>query len=176
MSGLGHVKPGGPALIEKLSPTVTSSKISVGGMDNNAYLLDTGSGCVLIDAADEPERILPLIDERPVDTIVTTHRHGDHWQALSAVAEATGARLVCGRPDLDAIATGAWVEDLAGVWDGDSVALGEESLEVIGIVGHTPGSITLVYQGAGGVTHLYTGDSLFLGVLARRGRQRTSPR
>ena len=52
---------------------------------------------------------------------------------------------ICGRPDLDAIASGAWVENLVGVWDGDSIALGDVSLEVIGLVGHTPGSITLVY-------------------------------
>ncbi len=68
-----------------------------------------------------------------------------------------------GRPDLDAIASGAWVENLAGVWDGDSIALGEENLEVIGVVGHTPGSITLVYAPDEGPTHLFTGDSLFPG-------------
>ena len=44
MPGLGHVEPGGPELTEKLSSEITLSKISVGGMDNNAYLLDTGSG------------------------------------------------------------------------------------------------------------------------------------
>jgi len=35
-------------------------------------------------------------------------------------------------------------------------------VEVIGLVGHTPGSITLAYRGAG-PTHLFTGDSLFPG-------------
>ena len=34
---------------------------------------------------------------------------------------------------------------------------------MIGLVGHTPGSIALVYRGADGVTHLFTGDSLFPG-------------
>ncbi len=33
---------------------------------------------------------------------------------------------------------------------------------MIGLVGHTPGSITLAYTG-GGVPHLFTGDSLFPG-------------
>ena len=51
---------------------------------------------------------------------------------------------------------------MVGVWDGDQIELGTESLEVIGLVGHTPGSITLAYAGAG-VTHLFTGDSLFPG-------------
>ena len=79
------------------------------------------------------------------------------------VAGATGAQLISGRPDLDAIATGAGVEGLVGVWDGDAIALGDESLEVIGLVGHTPGSITLVYAADDGRTHLFTGDSLFPG-------------
>ncbi len=64
MPGLGHVDPGGPELTEKLSSEITVSKISVGGMDNNAYLIDTGSGALLIDAADDAERILDLVGDR----------------------------------------------------------------------------------------------------------------
>jgi glyoxylase-like metal-dependent hydrolase (beta-lactamase superfamily II) len=164
MSGLNHVEPGGAPLLVRLSPTVTMTKLSVGGpMDNNAYLLQSTYGAtVLIDAANDSGRLLKVIGDEPLDTIVTTHRHGDHWQALAAVAEATGARLVAGRPDLEAIAQGATVHGLVGVWDGDEVKLGRESLSVIGLVGHTPGSITLAYGGAG-PTHLFTGDSLFPG-------------
>ncbi len=163
MAGLDHVVPGGPPLEMPLSDSATLQKLSVGPMDNNAYLLRSATGgTVLIDAADDADRITALIGGLPLDIIVTTHRHGDHWQALSAVAESTGAQLICGRPDVDAIATGAWVENLLGVWDGDRIALGAESLEVIGLVGHTPGSIALAYRGSGGV-HLFTGDSLFPG-------------
>ena len=75
-----------------------------------------------------------------IGTVITGRR-------LPSVAAATGARLVCGRPDLDAISTGAGVEGLVGVWDGDTIELGTETLEVIGLVGHTPGSITLAYPG-----------------------------
>jgi glyoxylase-like metal-dependent hydrolase (beta-lactamase superfamily II) len=106
---------------------------------------------------------LAEIGDQPPEVIVTTHRHDDHWQALADVAEATKAQLLCGRPDLDAIATGAWLENLTGVWDGDVVALGDESLTVLGLIGHTPGSIALVYRGADEVDHLFTGDSLFPG-------------
>jgi glyoxylase-like metal-dependent hydrolase (beta-lactamase superfamily II) len=164
VSGLNHVAPGGPALTLPLSDSVTMAKISVGPMDNNAYLLvpDNG-GAVLIDAADDDQRLLDLIDGREVAVIITTHRHGDHWQALQSVAEATKAQLVCGRPDVDAIATGAWVEGLVGAWDGDAVTIGDGALEVIGLVGHTPGSITLAFTGTDGVVHLFTGDSLFPG-------------
>ena len=164
MSGLNHVSRAGSPVVSPLSDSVTMTKLSVGPMDNNSYLLQTRSGdAVLIDAANDAARLVALVADQPVDAIVTTHRHGDHWQALAAVATATGARLICGRPDLDAIADGAGVTGLVAVWDGDSVELGEESLEVIGLVGHTPGSITLAYRGDEGVGHLFTGDSLFPG-------------
>ena len=172
MSGLNHVEPHGSPVVVRLSPSVTMTKISVGPMDNNAYLLQSASGAtMLVDAANDSGRLLKLIGDKPVDTIVTTHRHGDHWQALAAVAEATGARLVAGRPDVDAIAAGADVGGLAGVWDGDEVELGEESLTVIGLVGHTPGSIILAYSG-GRPVHLFTGDSLFPGGPGRTGNPR----
>jgi glyoxylase-like metal-dependent hydrolase (beta-lactamase superfamily II) len=162
MAGLNHVEPGGEPLTRPLSAALTLTKVSVGPMDNNAYLLRTEGASLLIDAAADAERLLGITGST-LDTVVTTHRHGDHWQALSAVADATGADLLCGRPDVDAIATGAWVEGLVGLWDGDRVGVGDETLEVIGLVGHTPGSIALAYRAPDGVTHLFTGDSLFPG-------------
>jgi glyoxylase-like metal-dependent hydrolase (beta-lactamase superfamily II) len=164
MTGLNHVSRGGSPLVSPLSDSVTMTKLSVGPMDNNAYLLQArGGSAVLIDAANDAARLVRLVADRPLDTIVTTHRHGDHWQGLASVAAATGARLVCGAPDLDAIADGAGVTGLVAVWDGDQVELGSEALAVIGLVGHTPGSVTLAYRGDRGVNHLFTGDSLFPG-------------
>ena len=165
MTELGHVERGGPPLVERLSSTVTLVKLSVGPMHNNAYLLRSSDGhSVLVDAANDAERILAVIGpEKELDAVITTHRHQDHWQALADVQRATSAALVAGRPDVDAVATGAWVENVVGVWDGDAVALGAETLEVVGLVGHTPGSIALAYHSPTGVTHLFTGDSLFPG-------------
>jgi glyoxylase-like metal-dependent hydrolase (beta-lactamase superfamily II) len=163
MQGINHVEPGGPPLVARLSGSVTMIKISVGPVDNNAYLLQSDSGAsLLIDAANDDDRLLSIIADQPLDTIVTTHRHADHWQALPSLAAAARARLICGQPDLEEISTGAGVEGLVGVWDGDQLELGTEKLEVIGLVGHTPGSITLGYAGTG-ITHLFTGDSLFPG-------------
>ena len=163
MQGFNHVEPGGPPLVVSLSGSITMIKVSVGPVDNNAYLLqDRNDGSLLIDAANDDDRLLKIISEQSLDTIVTTHRHADHWQALASVAAATGARLICGQPDLEAISTGAWVDGMVGVWDGDQIELDTERLAVIGLVGHTPGSITLAYAGAG-MTHLFTGDSLFPG-------------
>ncbi len=166
MPGLNHVEPGGEPLILTLAPTLTLTKLSVGPMDNNAYLLSAAAASLLIDAAAEPERLLAVTGVG-LGTVVTTHRHDDHWQGLAPVAEATGARLLGGRPDVAAIATGAWVEGIVGIWDGDSVPVGGHQLEVIGLVGHTPGSIALAWQGEEGPAHLFTGDSLFPGGVGR---------
>lgn len=174
MTPLGHVNPKGPPLVERLSETVTLTKVSVGPMDNNAYLLHSSAGgSLLIDAANDADRLLGLVGpDRALDTVVTTHRHDDHWQALAEVAAATRASLVCGRPDADAVAGGAGVEGVLGVWDADEVALGQERLEVIGLVGHTPGSIALLYTAPDAISHLFTGDSLFPGGV---GRTRSQP-
>ncbi len=163
MTAAGHVEPGGPALVTDLGGGVELSKLSVGPMDNNAYLLVAEGDAILIDAANEDNRLLALIDNRSLSTITTTHRHGDHIQALADVADATGARLVAGQPDVESIERDAGVSSMVGLWDGDTVALGDTTLEVIGLVGHTPGSITLSYAPAEGPVHLFTGDSLFPG-------------
>ena len=123
--GLNHVEPGGAPLVVRLSNSVTMIKVSVGPVDNNAYLLQhSRGGAVLIDAANDDDRLLKIISDLPLDAIVTTHRHADHWQALPSVAAATHARLVCGQPDLDAISSDARVEGLIGVWDRDRIDLG----------------------------------------------------
>ena len=80
-------------------PDLTITKLSVGPMDNNAYLLRcraTGEQ-VLIDAANEPQRLLRLAGDGGLARVVTTHRHFDHWQGLAAVLAATGARAVAHR-------------------------------------------------------------------------------
>jgi glyoxylase-like metal-dependent hydrolase (beta-lactamase superfamily II) len=47
---------------------------------------------------------------------------------------------------------------------GDTLAVGEQTLEVVHLRGHTPGSIALVWRGPEGAgTHVFTGDSLFPG-------------
>ena len=137
--------------------TLEMTKVSVGPMDNNAYLLrctDTGDQ-VLIDAANEADRLLSLIGDSGLAAVITTHRHADHWQALAEVVAATGARAVA-HPD-DAVALPVEVDTVV---EGDTIPVGTCTLEVIHLVGHTPGSIALLYRDRG---WLFTGDSLFPG-------------
>jgi glyoxylase-like metal-dependent hydrolase (beta-lactamase superfamily II) len=157
----GDVSPGGPADVREL-PALTITKVSVGPMDNNAYLLrctQTGEQ-LLIDAANEAPRLLSVVGDAGLSTVVTTHRHQDHWMALSDVVAATGARAVAHPADADGLPV-----PTVPVADGDSVTVGRVSLDVIHLVGHTPGSIALLYRdpSPGGFPHLFTGDSLFPG-------------
>jgi glyoxylase-like metal-dependent hydrolase (beta-lactamase superfamily II) len=154
--------PGGPPAVRELAHLIVT-KASVGPMDNNTYVLrcrDTGDELV-IDAAAEPERILALCGEGPLTRIVTTHRHPDHWQALAEVVAATGAVTVAHSADAPAIPVPT--DEL--VADGDRIPVGTCVLEVVHLVGHTPGSIALLYDDPTGSPHLWTGDSLFPGGL-----------
>jgi glyoxylase-like metal-dependent hydrolase (beta-lactamase superfamily II) len=156
---MGHVEPGGAPATRELTD-VTITKVSVGRMDNNAYLLRcrvTGQQ-LLIDAAAEPERLLELIGEHGLSTVVTTHRHYDHWYGLEDVLEATGARSVAHAADADELPQ---VDQT--VADGETIRVGEVPLEVIHLVGHTPGSIALLYRDPTGYPHVFTGDALFPG-------------
>jgi glyoxylase-like metal-dependent hydrolase (beta-lactamase superfamily II) len=155
----GDVSVGGPSDTREVNG-LTLTKIAVGEMHNNAYLLRDANGqALLIDAAAEPRRLLEMIGDTPVVKIVTTHQHPDHWQALAEVKAATGAATVAHPAD----APGIPVPTDELVEDGDTIEFGDTRLSVTHLVGHTPGSIALTYNAAGPEPHLFTGDCLFPG-------------
>ncbi|MFG1846037.1 MBL fold metallo-hydrolase [Micromonospora carbonacea] len=159
MTYSGDVSPGGAPAVRELDG-LTITKVSVGPMDNNAYLLrchDTGEQ-LLIDAANEAPRLLELVGDAGLATVVTTHQHMDHWVALEEVVAKTGARALVHADDAAGLPIPA-----QPLTDGDTVAVGGRALEVIHLRGHTPGSIALLYRDPAGVPHLFTGDSLFPG-------------
>ena len=159
MTYTGNVTTGGDPDVRDLTD-LTITKVSVGPMDNNAYLLRckvTGDQ-VLIDAANEAPRLLALIGDSGLSTVVTTHQHMDHWVALEEVVAATGAKALAHPDDAEGLPIPS-----EPVREGETVAVGTCALEVIHLVGHTPGSIALLYRDPAGSPHLFTGDSLFPG-------------
>ncbi|MCZ3386556.1 MAG: MBL fold metallo-hydrolase [Actinomycetia bacterium] len=160
MSYTGEVVVDGPAQTREL-PALIISKVAVGPYNNNCYLLRCRrtDDQLLIDAADEPEVLTALIGSNGLATVVTTHRHGDHWQALPAVVVATGAKTVAHPLDAPELP----VDTDVLVDHGATVAVGDVTLEVIHLRGHTPGSIALLYDDPEGTPHLFTADSLFPG-------------
>jgi glyoxylase-like metal-dependent hydrolase (beta-lactamase superfamily II) len=160
----GAVKPGGPADVRELG-RLTITKVAVDAqMSNNCYLLRcrTTGEQLLIDAAAEPETLLPLIGE-DLATVVTTHQHWDHHRALADVTAATGAATLAGEPDAAAITEATGVPVSRTLSHNDTVTVGDCTLEVIALRGHTPGSVALLYRDPEGTPHLWTGDSLFPG-------------
>jgi glyoxylase-like metal-dependent hydrolase (beta-lactamase superfamily II) len=159
MAYTGNVQVGGPADTREING-ITLIKVAVGPMNNNAYLLRSASTGeqVLIDAANEAGTLLDLTGDQ-LAAVITTHQHSDHWQALPAVVEATGAATYAGRED----AGGIPVPTVHLVDDGDTIRVGDIELTAIHLVGHTPGSIALLLQPAGEGPHLFTGDCLFPG-------------
>jgi glyoxylase-like metal-dependent hydrolase (beta-lactamase superfamily II) len=160
VAAAGRVYPGRDPPDSRELPGLSVTKLAVGPMDNNAYLLrslQTGEA-LLIDAAAEPDRLIELIGDTPVVRIVTTHRHADHWQALAEVQAATGAAVAAHPIDAEEIP----VTVTEPVEHGDTVRVGDVELTVIHLRGHTPGSIALRYDAAA-EPHLFTGDSLFPG-------------
>jgi glyoxylase-like metal-dependent hydrolase (beta-lactamase superfamily II) len=155
----GKVSVGGTPDVRELAELIIT-KVAVGPFDNNSYLLRCRATDeqLLIDAANEAETLTRLVNGS-LDSIVTTHRHGDHWQALAEVAASTGARTYAGEFDADGIPVATDVL----VKDGDVIKVGECSLTAIHLVGHTPGSIALYYDDPKGHPHLFTGDCLFPG-------------
>jgi glyoxylase-like metal-dependent hydrolase (beta-lactamase superfamily II) len=159
----GHVEPQTAA--RRTLPGATIIKMSVGPMDNNVYLVTcsrTGE-TLLIDAANDAELLVGLVREYApkLALIVTSHQHFDHWQALEAVAAATGAPTAVHQLDAEPLP----VKPDRFLANGDTVVVGDLTFDVIHLRGHTPGSVALAMRPAGQrtATHLFTGDCLFPG-------------
>ncbi|MGB7356777.1 MAG: MBL fold metallo-hydrolase [Mycobacterium sp.] len=159
----GHVEPQTAA--RRTLPGAYIIKVSVGTMDNNAYLItcsQTGE-TLLIDAANDAAILLELIERYAprLSMIVTSHLHQDHWMGLSAVAGATRAPTAAHPLDAEPLPV---TPDVL-LSDGDTVSVGKLTFDVIHLRGHTPGSVALALSGPATDhrVHLFTGDCLFPG-------------
>lgn len=131
-------------------------KVVVGPLDNNVYVLrcrETGEA-VLIDAANEHERLLDLCRSLGVRRVLETHGHWDHIQAVPEVRDA----------GFDVGVTAADAEMLPSydfVLDDDSVIeIGRLRLHTVATPGHTPGSMCFRLENS---PVLLSGDTLFPG-------------
>ena len=131
-------------------------KLVVGPVDNNVFVLRcraTGQS-VLIDAANEHEKLLELCKALDVRKVLETHGHWDHIQAVPQVRDA-GYEVGITGPD------SAELEAYDFVLDDDSVIqVGRLRLHTIFTPGHTPGSMCFLVEGS---PVLFSGDTLFPG-------------
>jgi glyoxylase-like metal-dependent hydrolase (beta-lactamase superfamily II) len=131
-------------------------KLVVGPVDNNVFVLrckQTGES-VLIDAANEHEKLLDLCSSLGVRKVLETHGHWDHIQAVPAVRDA-GYEVGVTADD------SAMLPSYDFVLEDDSVIeVGRLRLHTILTPGHTPGSICFLVEGS---PVLFSGDTLFPG-------------
>lgn len=131
-------------------------KVVVGPMDNNVFVLrccETGEA-VLIDAANEHERLLDLCKTLGVRQVLETHGHWDHIQAVPQIRDA-GYSVHVTRQDAHML------DSYDEIIEDDSVIeIGRLRLHTHHTPGHTPGSMCFSIEGR---PILFSGDTLFPG-------------
>ena len=131
-------------------------KVVVGPMDNNVYVLrckQTGEA-VLLDAANEHEKLLELCRRLGVREVLETHGHWDHIQAVPEVRDA-GYQVGITAADAEMLPSYDFVLE-----DGAVIEVGRLRLHTIATPGHTPGSMSFLVEGS---PVLFSGDTLFPG-------------
>jgi glyoxylase-like metal-dependent hydrolase (beta-lactamase superfamily II) len=133
-------------------------KVVVGDYDNNVFVVrcrQTGEA-VLIDAANEHQRLLELCRRLGVRRVLETHGHFDHIGAVAAMREA-GYEVAVTAADAPMLADVGYDVFLD---DAEIIEVGRLRLHAIHNPGHTPGSISFHLEGT---PLLFTGDTLFPG-------------
>ena len=133
-------------------------RVVVGPFENNVFVVrcvETGDA-ILIDAANEHERLLELCQRLGVRRVLETHGHGDHIQAVPAMREAGYEVAVTAKdaPMLKAVGYDVFIDDA------EDIEVGRLRLHAIHNPGHTPGSVSFQVEGA---PILFSGDTLFPG-------------
>jgi glyoxylase-like metal-dependent hydrolase (beta-lactamase superfamily II) len=131
-------------------------RLVVGPMDNNVFVLrckQTGDA-VLLDAANEHEKLLDLCRRLGVRKVLETHGHWDHIQAVPAVRDA-GYDVGVTTADASMLPSYDFVLE-----DESVIPVGRLRLHTIATPGHTPGSMCFRLEGS---PVLFSGDTLFPG-------------
>jgi glyoxylase-like metal-dependent hydrolase (beta-lactamase superfamily II) len=136
----------------------------------------TGKGAVL-DPGGDVDRILEAAVDTDVEKILITHAHIDHAGATAALARRLaipvegphiGDRFwvdhlpdqgrMFGVPGGERFEPSRWLEH------GDTVQVGEQTLEVLHTPGHTPGHVVFFHRPS---SQAFVGDVLFAGSIGR---------
>ena len=131
-------------------------KIVVGPVDNNVFVIrctETGEA-VLLDAANEHDRLLELCETLGVRTVLETHGHWDHIQAIPAVRDA-GYQVGVTAEDAAMLPSYDYLLE-----DDTVVDIGRLRIRTVHTPGHTPGSMSFHVENT---PLLFSGDTLFPG-------------
>ena len=150
----------------------------VGTKFHSSWALTTGEGIILIDtlyeyASDEAIvtglRKLGL-DPATVKYVIISHAHGDHVGGAKLMQDRFGSRIVMGGPDWDSIEksvnqypNGKPKRDIVAA-DGQKITLGDTSVTLVLTPGHTPGTVSMLFEVRDNGTPLmvaYSGGTAF---------------
>ncbi len=150
----------------------------VGPLSTNCYLLtcpDTGE-TVIVDPGGDMDMIVEYISQTGMKParIVCTHGHSDHIAAVADLKEKFGIPFLIHQEDLEIIKLSVREAPMWGLGNirepsvdqtlahGDTVEIGKSQADVRHTPGHTPGGISLIFEGSALV-----GDTLFAGSIGR---------
>lgn len=132
------------------------TKLVVGPYENNVFVVrcrETGDAA-LFDAANEHEKLLELCRTLNVRTVLETHGHWDHIQAVPELRDAGYSVSV-------AAADAAMLPSYDEIIEDDSILnVGKLRIRTIHTPGHTAGSMCFLVEGS---PVLLAGDTLFPG-------------
>ncbi len=154
-------------------------QIKVKMMDVFCYLVgdEDSKTCALIDPASETSKILDIVESEgfSVSYVINTHSHADHCAGNASIMSRTVSRLLIHGRDaksLNKIRNKIFARVLGGkpspkpdvlLKHDNKIKIGHNTtLKVLHTPGHSPGSICLYGNG-----HVFTGDTLFVGVIGR---------
>lgn len=129
----------------------------LGPIQTNCYLLFSSSNNVIvIDPADNPEKILQSVGDSKINYIISTHGHFDHITAAMKLRQMTKSPFLIHKADSFMFPQDLVVDTF--LVDGMLVNLDDIVLKVIHTPGHTPGSVCLYDEKN---KNLFSGDTLF---------------
>jgi metallo-beta-lactamase class B len=132
----------------------------VGTKVHSSWALTTSDGIILIDTlyeyASEDEIVGGLkklgLDPTKVKYVIVSHAHGDHVGGAKLMQEKFDSRLILGAPDWEMIEKsvnqyphGKPKRDIVGT-DGQKVTLGDTTVTLVPTPGHTPGTLSMIFQ------------------------------
>ena len=135
---------------------VRITKINMGPYDNNGYIVtcpETNEG-IIIDTPGEAEKLLNVIGDVKITSILITHNHRDHLLGFDDFTNNVDAPVGIGTEDASALPRRPELD----LKDGDVIKFGNRELKVLATPGHTDGGRCFLYG-----KHLFSGDTLFPG-------------
>jgi metallo-beta-lactamase class B len=132
----------------------------VGTKIHSSWALTTSEGIILIDTlyeyASEEAIVGGLkklgLDPAAVKYVIVSHAHGDHVGGAKLMQDRFGSRIVMGGADWDAIEksvnqypNGKPRRDIVAT-DGSKVTLGDTTVTIVPTPGHTPGTLSMLFQ------------------------------